>query len=65
MADAWEEATYAGKERAQRLRAADLSPQQRLTWLEESLIEAERTGVLTRVRQRRQDAVLDAWGAGP
>jgi hypothetical protein len=61
MTDAWDEATYVGKARAQRRRFASLTPEQRLAWLEDALIEAERTGVLARVRQRKQRDVVQAW----
>lgn len=61
MTDPWVEATNAGKERAQRTRLARLTPQQRLAWLEDSLLEAERTGVLAQIRQCKQRAVLRAW----
>ena len=44
MADAWDEATYAGKERAQRSRIARLTPQERLAWLECYLVELEAVG---------------------
>lgn len=61
MIDAWEEGTYAGKERAQRRRVARKSPQERLEWLEHALLDAERTGVLAEARQRKQHDQLQAW----
>ena len=64
MTDPWLEATHAGTERAQRSRRVALTPQQRLAWLEEALVETERTGVLAQVRQRKQRDVLQAWERG-
>ena len=56
--------SHAGTERAQRSRRVALTPQQRLAWLEEALVETERTGVLAQVRQRKQRDVLQAWERG-
>jgi hypothetical protein len=64
MSDTWGEATFAGKAAAQRQRLARLTPEQRLAWLEDALIEAERTGALTKARQRKQDALISEWERG-
>jgi len=63
MTDAWDEATFAGSATARARRSALLTPQQRLEWLERMLREAEQLGILAKVRQRRQHAVLKAWEA--
>ena len=64
MSDVWKEATYAGKAVAQRQRLASLTPEQRLAWLEDALIDAERSGVLTKARQRKQLDVVSGWERG-
>jgi hypothetical protein len=61
MSDGWEEATYAGKAVAQRRRLAGLTPEQRLAWLEDALIDAERIGVLTKARQHKQRDLINRW----
>lgn len=60
-ADAWEEATFAGLEQAQRRRVAAWTPQERLAWLDAVLLEAHRAGVLDDLRARKQRAVMAAW----
>jgi hypothetical protein len=63
MSDSWAEATFAGKAAAQTRRAAALSTEQRLAWLEAVLIDAARTGVLRALRERKQRELLEAWNA--
>lgn len=59
--DPWEEATFAGLERAQRCRVASWTPQERLDWLDSVLLDAHRSGLLVRLRERKQRAVMAAW----
>lgn len=61
MADAWDEATFAGAAAARARRLARLTPQQRLDWLEAALREADRAGVLVEVRRRRHESALQAY----
>lgn len=61
VADPWEEATFTGHAAAQARRFAQLTPQERLDWLEAVLHEAERAGVLAEVRRRRHASALKAW----
>lgn len=59
--DVWSEATFAGHERAQRRRAASLTPVQRLDVVERLVRDAARAGVLVHVRARRQREVMASW----
>ena len=61
VSDPWGESTFDGKERGQRQRVAALTAEQRLRWLEDELREAERSGVLQRIRARKQEETLAAW----
>lgn len=60
-AGAWQEATFAGLDRAQHRRVAAWSPQERLAWLDAVVLEAHRAGVLADLRNRKQRAVMAAW----
>jgi len=61
MSDVWAEATFAGAAVARARRHAQLTPEQRLEWLEAALREADRAGVMTQVRRRQQREALAAW----
>jgi hypothetical protein len=61
MTDPWDEATFAGLERAQRRRVASWTPMDRLAWLEAAVLDAHRAGLLPDLRARKQRAVMSAW----
>lgn len=63
-ADPWEEATFEGHARAQRARAAALTPQVRLAMVEQAVRDADRVGRLRQWRERKQREVMEAWEAG-
>lgn len=59
--DAWQEATFAGASEAGMRRVSRLTPQQRLDWLEAALRDADRAGIVAKVRRRRHQLALAAW----
>jgi hypothetical protein len=63
-ADAWEEATFEGLERAQRRRFAGLTPQERLRACEDMVRFAHEVGQLVAWRERKQREVMAAWESG-
>lgn len=65
MTDPWDEATFDGHRRAQLLRAATVSPAERLAAAEQLVRDAHRAGVLQLWRERKQRDVLAAWERSP
>lgn len=61
VADAWEQGTFAGLERAQRRRVATWTALERLAWLDDAVAELDERGLLRRLRERRQAELLAAW----
>jgi hypothetical protein len=59
--DGWHEATFEAHERAQRRRAAALTPAQRLALVEQLVRDAHRAGLLEQWRAAKQRAVMAAW----
>jgi hypothetical protein len=62
-ADAWDEATFEGLERAQRRRFAGLTPQERLRACEDMVRFAHEAGQLVGWRERKQRELMAAWGS--
>lgn len=59
----WSRATFAGTERAQTDLIAELTPDERMTLLEQLLEVAAASGALQRAREDKQRAIDRAWEA--